>query len=512
MMPSDLTEMLPEDDTLRLDQQQKVSYLLDISRTFARNAEFECFSIPSVREDTIILESGHQPNFFPYSGVWKKVFLLDQFRKMLENNGIRGIAFFGFADQNATTAPFLYKNQVPALNKNGMQRIGFMVKGSEKWKRFDTINKPLPEVWEEEMLKIENLYAGMKSELSEIMEIMRRSYERADSFSDLNAYIFSRISRDILGFDVSFFRYSDIQGTPLFSVECKQILRKLDSYNAVYNTVIKNEKIPSRPVVSGEVPFWYHCDCGGKTPLLMSSYGVCRGTCPICQNEYELDFDTDFSQFDTFSENMSFSAVSRNLIFSEALGTRIFISGSGGGRRYGRISDAISSAIGFNQPLTCSWSSKDYYLGQMHANAVKELQNMFSFTKEDVLNSALGERICEYQENLAAKIAQMKAGGADKKSLRLYTGRLLGSEKMADMVSRVFSTVPSMFDLYMNLDRGEIVASWENALTCSAPELCGSSCVIAQDVVYDGKGMSGFAPDEIPVLYRNLSAIRGKNK
>ncbi|WP_460007230.1 hypothetical protein [Methanogenium cariaci] len=425
---------------------------------------------------------------------------------MLAENGTHGIALFGFADQNATTASFLYKNQVPALNKKGTQKIGFTVKGLDKWKCFDRIEKPRPEIWEEEMLRLEHVYSGTPSENLEIIEMMWRSYERADSFSDLNAYIFSRISREILGLDVFFFRYSDIQQNRLFSGECTHILKNLDSYNAVYNTILRNADLDLRPVVTGEIPFWYHCDCGGKASLVMDPFGVCRATCPVCKKEHELDFGTDFRLFDTFSENMSLSAVSRNLIFAEGLGTHFFISGSGGGLRYGRISDAISSAIGFNQPLTFAWSSKDYYLGTVHKNAVKELQHTFSLTREDLLDATLNERIGEFRDRLAAKITEMEAEGADKKSLRLYTGRFLGSAKTADMVSRVFSSVPSLFDLCMNLDKEDIVKSWGEVLRHSVPEQYDSSCILAQDVVYAGESLT-FSSDEIPVLYRNLCAI-----
>lgn len=506
-MGSDLMQMIPKNHRLESYQQQNLSSLCDISQSFANDAEFECCSISSVQEDTIILESGHQPNFFPYPGVWKKVFLLDQFRELLAGNGLHGIAFFGFADQNTVTAPFLYKNKVPALNKNGMQKIGFTVKGSERWKCFNRIEKPPSEVWEAEVEKMANLYSGSQPENQEIYEIMWRSYERANSFSDLNAYIFARISREILGFDVFFFRYSDIQHNQIFSDQCKQILDKLDCYNTIYNSVIKTANNSSRPVVSGEVPFWYHCGCGGKTPLVIDSNGVCRGTCPVCKICHELDFYPDFSRFDHFSKNMSLSAVSRNLVFSEGLGTHLFISGSGGGLRYGNISHAISLAIGFNQPLTCSWSSKDYYIGSIHKNAVDELQNTFSLTKDDVLDSNLNERIDELREKMAEKITEIEAEGADKKSLRLYTGRFISSAQTAVMVSHVFSTVPSMFDIYMYFDKEDIVGCWRDAFHHAVPEHNDSLCVLAHDVVYKGEDVSEFSRDEIPLLYRNLCAI-----
>ncbi len=511
-MVSDLTELIPANHTLRVNQQRNVSCLLDLSRSFANDAQYEGNATPSVQEDILVLESGHQPNYFPYSGVWKKVFLLDQFQKMLDEKGDYGIAFFGFADQNLTTAPYLYKNQVPALNKTGMEKIGFAVKGSDKWKRFETLEKPLPEVWEQEMQAMEKLPADTRSEFSTIAEIMWKSYERADSFSDLNAYIFSRISREILGSDVYFFRYSDIHRNQLFSDECRQILENLECYADVYNDVIKNETIPLRPVVSGEVPFWYHCDCGGKIPLVIDSSAMCRGVCPICKKECELDFGTDFNRFDDFSKEMSLSAVCRNLVFFEGLGTHIFISGTGGGLRYGKIADAISSEIGFNKPLTCFWSSKDYYVGKIHADAAKELQNTFSFTKAEMLDGDLDEKIQTFRDDLNQKVMEMEAEGADKKSLRLYRGRFLGSATVVEMVSRVFSMTPSMFDIFLNFDRDEIVESWVDALTRSVPKHYDSTCVIAEDIVYDTRKDSGFSLDEILVLYRNMSIIGGNTK
>jgi hypothetical protein len=125
---------------------------------------------------------------------------------------------------------------------------------------------------------------------------------------------------------------------------------------------------------------------------------------------------------------------------------------------------------------------------------------------EDLLDATLNERIGEFRDRLAAKITEMEAEGADKKSLRLYTGRFLGSAKTADMVSRVFSSVPSLFDLCMNLDKEDIVKSWGEVLRHSVPEQYDSSCILAQDVVYAGESLT-FSSDEIPVLYRNLCAI-----
>lgn len=510
MKISDLRMLIPADHALRDHQQRNLSALLDISRSFARSAGLKESNPNPVQDDTVVLESGHQPNYFPYSGVWKKVYLLEKFRELLNAEGISTVAFFGFADQNTTTAPFLYKNQVPALNKYGRQKIGFSVKGPDKWRRFENIAKPPPKVWEEEVQRLENLYPGMKTKHPDIMEIMWNSYERADSFSDLNAYIFSRISHDILGCDVTFFRYSAISRAQLFSDECTRILQNLDTYTDVYNAAIKKYRLPSRPAVPGEAPFWYHCDCGGNIPLMTAAPGMCRGICPICTREFDLDLAPDFSRFESHSHRMSLSAVSRNLIFPEAFGTHIFIPGRGGGLRYGKISEEIARAMGFHQPSTCSWSSKDYYLGSVHTKSLRELQKAFSLSNNDLLDAHLKERIKALQEERRRALKETEDGGADSATLRLLRGRLIGSAVTADMVAGVFATVPSMFDLFMNRSGTEIAQRWGEGLHASVPERSsGQSCVIDADVVFETEDAAGFSREDIPVLYRNLTTIGG---
>jgi len=63
-------------------------------------------------------------------------------------------AFFGFGDQNVSTARVLSKNRVPTLNKDGLIKIGFKINESDKIKSFCSINKPTPEIWEKEITKI----------------------------------------------------------------------------------------------------------------------------------------------------------------------------------------------------------------------------------------------------------------------------------------------------------------------------------------------------------------------
>jgi hypothetical protein len=108
----------------------------------------------SISTNTIILESGHQPNFLPHAGTWKKAFLLHRIHTTLKKNGHNAVTFFFFGDQNISTSRVLSKNQVPTLNKDGLIKMGFKINESDTFKSFCSINKPTPEIWEKEITKI----------------------------------------------------------------------------------------------------------------------------------------------------------------------------------------------------------------------------------------------------------------------------------------------------------------------------------------------------------------------
>ena len=275
------------------NQQKNVERVQQISGKFHADAGMQPGPEVQVSEKLIVLESGHQPNFLPYPGVWKKVFLLNRIKKNLNNRGYDAIAVFGFADQNLSTAKLLYENKVPAVNKQGNKKFGFRIKESEKWKRFNTLDKPSRVDWEQELSNVKNYYvqylpknkinpdSGILN-LDPLIGIMNVCYSRADNMADLNAFIFARTCQDLFDIPVHFFRYSDVQKECLFKDEWQKILVSAPTYTRVYNKTIRENELNLAPFPSGLVPFWYHCSCGAKISLSTDSFSGCRGTCPVC--------------------------------------------------------------------------------------------------------------------------------------------------------------------------------------------------------------------------------------
>ncbi|RLI94444.1 MAG: hypothetical protein DRO90_02035, partial [Candidatus Altiarchaeales archaeon] len=212
-------------------QEENLDAIIKISDKFHRDARIP--KVNSKAENSIVLESGHQPNYLPYPGTWKKAFLLDLFRRKLENS----VALFGFADYNLCTASILYSNKIPAITKTGSEKIGFRISKNEKWKSFNSIKKPTREEFENEMEHVKNHYKNylsmaklsipIEENLEEIEEIMWKSYDLSDNLADLNAFIFSKICREIWNLEVNFFRYSDVQKDNIFIDECEKLIKNI---------------------------------------------------------------------------------------------------------------------------------------------------------------------------------------------------------------------------------------------------------------------------------------------
>ncbi len=217
-------------------QCENISGLIKISEKFHKKAGIPVNDTTIESERTIILESGHQPNLLPHAGTFKKAFLLSHIQEKLVMTGDTSVPFFGFPDSNLSTARLLSRNQIPALNKKGVEPIGFRIYDDDRLKSFCTVKKPSSETWQSEIDTLGKFYAGIsqkfpdtkyssKTQLDQILEILGKSYDRADNFAELNAYIFAKICNEILDVNLLFFFYSDMQKEDLFINESRKILR-----------------------------------------------------------------------------------------------------------------------------------------------------------------------------------------------------------------------------------------------------------------------------------------------
>lgn len=173
-----------KDSSLTDRQTVNLKKVLDLSAGFHADAGLKSPYNLKVSKETLVIESGHQPNFLPHTGTWKNIFILDRLAKEAVKQGGETVALFGFADVNLSNPALLYRNRIPALTKDGCVGIGFRLKGLDRHKAFHMIRKPSAEEWTREIKNLRKLYPKASESLFNIMD---ESYRLADNFPDMNS-------------------------------------------------------------------------------------------------------------------------------------------------------------------------------------------------------------------------------------------------------------------------------------------------------------------------------------
>jgi len=498
-------------------QQDNSSRLIDISKKFHAKAKIPFTDVTVPFDRTIILESGHQPNFLPYSGIWKKAFCLNRVQNTLNGGENPAVAFFGLADQNISTARILSKNQIPSLNKEGQIKIGFKVKDADKFKSFCYQAKPAYDVWQNEINAIEQHYSTLSKKIKpegifntkqwdQIREILSDSYEHADNFAELNGMIFARICSEILDIHLSFFLYSDMHHENFFINESTIILQNLPAFNHTYNRVIEQNRLDLPQTVPRHLPFWYECDCGIKLEIVIDDSFSSNVKCPACKKEYQLVFGDKFQNLAKYYAKMDFNAVSRNIAMAQGLGDTLFISGMGGSLQYGKISDAISKELGFHCPISFGWRSKDYYLGIAHRAAVHELMKQFSMVFPEFLTNGLHERISDTLQMISQKTDEAKICN-NQKDLKYWTGMHSNAKNLVVYTKKVFSTTPSFIDILASNDSESIQHVWDLAIENTEIQEVDGNMRIQKDIIYPTNLLSDIKADYLSAFYENIRKI-----
>jgi len=397
-----------------------------------------------------VVESGHQPNFLPHAGTFKKVFLLHFLSSFKEI-----IPLFGIYDYNQATAKWLYQNRVPDINKNGFKKIGFKISKKDMWKRFDMLNKPSEGEWEKEVRKIVEHYRGSNIELIE--EELWRSYELGENFADVNSILFVRLCQH-LGISVIFFKYSDVQKKGIFIEEWKRVSKNVERFNKLYNSAVSKRNLYDLGYNELDLaPFWYLCECGGNVPVYYKT--KFKGRCPVCNQEHE------FENIEKVFDRLSPRAVFRNLVFTSGLETSVFISGSGGSLRYGIVSNEMYPDYGIRRPITIYWKSRDFHLSPIYRKVISEISRLFG---QDFLN---------------LDIERVRNEWAEKINDRKVKGYYLYSDTLLQIANKAFSINPSFVDLVAGVGFEGISESWRKVLKNSSI-LEGEFISVLSDVDY----------------------------
>jgi hypothetical protein len=351
-----------------------------------------------------ILVSIHQPNLFAYSGIYKKIILLETLRSIAEskNPNSKLINLFLIVDHDFLDDLWIRMAQLPSIrHKAGIFEIRTLVNKSKRWQM--VCNTPPPprtilESWRKQIkLWIKNASTNkfdktfLLRNFDELWEVVEEAYSRSKTYADFNAFFLSKVVSGIWDYKTLFVRLSDI--SPVFNKGYEFLLSHYDTYSAA---VEKAEKFfLQRNVNTGvsstaylNAPVWIHCKCGSKASAKVSKENrdfLVKGKCMSCKNNLQIEF-RDAEQFKLSEEvvqKISPRAIPILLLLSRELGIGCYASGTGGSTGYSILGSLIFKELSIRMPLTVAWPSEDVYVGLGQSEALEHLQLK---QVDDVLN------------------------------------------------------------------------------------------------------------------------------
>jgi hypothetical protein len=332
---------------------------------------------------TKIVVSTHQPNLFAYGGVFKKIVLLENLKnasKKLDRGKI--VNLFVIIDHDFLDESWVRMAQLPSMDhSSGIMELRTPVADSKRWQL--VCNTPLPskstvnywkhqvKSWIRQNTKSDRLKRSESNANFEEFwqDIVETSYSRARSYSDLNAFIISKIVNRTWGYGTLFVRLSQL--SPVLENGFTFLISNHNLYAEALRGI--ETKLMSRGIDTGissssceNAPVWVYCACGSKASAKVvtreHSFSL-AGSCVSCKKYLELNLgtkdDLDLSKVVT---KLSPRAIPIPLLLSRDLGISCYGTGTGG---LGYLVDAsiVAKKLALPFPPVTVWASKDKYLG-----------------------------------------------------------------------------------------------------------------------------------------------------
>jgi hypothetical protein len=337
----------------------------------------------------------HQPNLFAFSGVFKKIVLLESLANHSNKQDSNIIPLFLVVDHDFMDDKWMHVAKLPSIkNATGILDIRYPINDSKRWKissRTDPPTRSLINYWENQIYNwIKNNNDLSKSEVKTLYarfqnfwKIVEESFLISDSYSEFNAVIMSKIANTIWNYKTLFVNLSDL--SKVFQRGYNYLL----SENEIYlNSLEKSESyFREHGIFTGvsanlnkHSPLWLHCDCGSKASSKISKKAngevVLMGKCISCKKNLSLSIGNN--EKISLPENMlnmvSPRAIPILLLLSRELAISGYISGTGGSIGYTIVGKRVFDELQVRLPTMVLWAGNDLYTGFAQREASKYLE------------------------------------------------------------------------------------------------------------------------------------------
>jgi hypothetical protein len=393
---------------------------------------------------TKLFVSIHQPNLFAYSGVFKKIVLLQAVKDLIKkqeeekNSNKKIVNFFLIVDHDFVEDMWIRIAQLPSIKHSlGRLELRLPVSNSKRWQMVCNIPPPgrtVLDQWKKQIMswikKNSSSYVisspsiklRLVDNFNQFWNEVEVSYQKARSYSDFNSFLMSQIVNKVWGYDTLFVRLTDISS--VFEDGFKYLI---SNFNVYSDALRKAEGMFLRHGIDTGVssssylnaPVWVHCKCGSKAPVkiydrqalgggIQGQEILLKGICISCKNDICVNLGKKYAM-DLLKEEvihrLSPRAIPIVLLLSRDLGIACYASGIGGSMDYAVVGSMVFKALSVNTMPTVIWSSKDTYYGIGQLEALELVQ----LTKQsDIVPylESLKQKDTEYRNKIIPIIAE----------------------------------------------------------------------------------------------------------
>lgn len=381
---------------------------------------------------TQLLVSMHQPNLFPYGGVFKKILLLEALKNVIEKGsfGNRFINLFVIVDHDFMDEVWVRKSELPSIDHSlGVLDLRMPVDKKARWLMIK--NFPLPsrvnlENWKAQIITwIKKSLVSHTSEFSDKSSILNNfeefwmdveySYSKAKSYSDFNSFLMSSIINKSWNYGTLFVRLSDISsafenGFKYLILNHEKYLETLGNLESIFK--LNNIETGVGTSTLLHAPLWLHCQCGSKAPTkiyknqdqILSLQGECKSCYKHLHVSIGNNNDLDLSA--EILRDLSPRAIPILLLLSRELGITCYASGTAG-MKYIIFGSALFNKLSIDMPVILVWPSKDIYHGIGQSRALKSIGVAMN-TNINIHLASLKQSNFEYENKIKSLLKEDK--------------------------------------------------------------------------------------------------------
>ena len=439
----------------------------------------------------------HQPNLFAFSGVFKKIVLLESLANHYKRKNYTIVPVFLIVDHDFMDDKWMHVAKLPSIrNSSGVLDLRYPINDSKRWKisnRTEPPTRSLINYWENQIYNwIKNNKDLSKSEVKTLYDrfqkfwnIVEEAILLSDNYSEFNSIIMSKIANNIWNYKTLFVNLSDL--SRVFQRGYNFLL----SENEVYlNSLEKSENyFREQGIFTGvsanlnkHSPLWLHCDCGSKASSKISRKDngeiVLIGKCISCKKNLSLSVGKNgkVSIPDNKINMVSPRAIPILLLLSRELAISGYISGTGGSIGYTIVGKRVFDELQVKLPSMMLWAGTDVYTGFAQREASNYLdENGISNISEFFIE--INQKNNELRKKIDPLISRRNEIFRNKDQLASLLNNLFyykqEQRKIKDVIKAVqksknaLKLKPCIIDYAVNIGIEHIEREWSNKLVAN---------------------------------------------